>query len=186
MVTIPELWLPILLSAVVVFLVSFVVHSFLKYHQSDFAGLSSESEVMGELKKFSIPPGEYVFPYAASNKERQTPEFKDKIKSGPVAFLTVIPNGMPSMTGSLVQWFIYCLVVGVFAAYLAGRALEPGVSYLSVFRFVGTTSFLGYGLALAQESIWFYKSWKTTMKNLSDGLLYALLTAGMFGWLWPE
>ena len=89
------------------------------------------------------------------------------------------------MGSSLAQWFVYCLIVGVFAAYITGRALEPGAHYLSVFRFAGATAFVGYSLALMQNSIWYKKNWSTTLKSMFDGLIYALFTAGVFGWLWP-
>lgn len=113
-------------------------------------------------------------------------EYGKKLEEGPVVFMTVRANGPITMGKELGLWFVYCLVVGVFAAYLAGRALEPGANYLSVFRFVGTTAFCCYTVGLWQESIWFGKPWSTTMKNTVDGLVYALLTAGTFGWLWPE
>jgi len=72
------------------------------------------------------------------------------------------------------------------AAYIAGRALEPGAHYLSVFRFAGATAFFGYAFALMQQSIWYKRAWGTTFKSTFDGLIYALLTAGTFGWLWPS
>jgi hypothetical protein len=77
-------------------------------------------------------------------------------------------------------------VVSVFAAYITGRALGPGANYLEVFRFAGTTSFLGYSMALLQTSIWYKRNWGTTIRVMIDGLLYGLLTAGTFGWLWPR
>ena len=84
------------------------------------------------------------------------------------------------------MWFVYSLIVGVFAGYVTGRAVHPGANYLDVFRFVGATSFMGYGLALMQNSIWYWKKWSTTLKSMFDALIYALLTAGVFGWLWPK
>jgi len=89
------------------------------------------------------------------------------------------------MGKSLVLWFLYCLLIGLFAAYLAGRALGPGAHYLSVFRFVGAAAFGGYALALLQNSIWYKRAWASTLKSMMDGFIYALLTAGIFGWLWP-
>jgi uncharacterized membrane protein len=86
----------------------------------------------------------------------------------------------------LFQWFIYCIVIGIFAAYMAGRALQPGAHYLAVFRFAGATAFIGYSLALCQQSIWYRKKWSTTIKSMVDGLVYGLLTGGTFGWLWPR
>ena len=90
------------------------------------------------------------------------------------------------MASGLAQWFVYCALVSFFAAYIAGRVLEPGAHYHAVFRFIGTTAFLGYSLALLQNSIWYKIKWSTTLKSMFDGLVYALLTAGTFGWLWPS
>ena len=186
MVPVTALWLPILLSAVFVFVVSSILHMVLTYHRSDFAGLPSENQVMDALRPFSIPPGEYVVPHAADPKAMGTPEFAEKVAKGPVVFMTVLPNAMPQMGGQLAQWFMYCLVVSVFAAYIAGRALGPDAYYLSVFRFAGAAAFAGYSLALLQNSIWYKRAWSTTLKSVFDGLIYALVTAGTFGWLWPS
>jgi hypothetical protein len=85
-----------------------------------------------------------------------------------------------------VKWFIFCLVISLFVAYVAGRTLGPGTEYLAVFRIVGTVAFLGYSGSQATDSIWKGQSWGTTIKHIFDGLVYGLLTAGMFGWLWPR
>ena len=90
------------------------------------------------------------------------------------------------MTTSLVLWFLYSVVVSFFAAYIAGRAVGPGADYLTVFRFVGSTAFMGYSLALLQNSIWYKRNWGMTLKSMFDGLVYGLLTAGTFAWLWPR
>ena len=186
MVAIPSLWLQILLSAVIVFLASSLIHMVLPLHRSDYRKLPAEDEVMEALRKFGIPPGDYLVPCAGSMKEVSAPAFVDKMTKGPVAVLTVRPSRPPTMTKELVMWFVYCLVVGIFAAYIAGRALGPGAHYLAVFRFAGCTAFVGYSLALWQQTIWYGRDWKTTMKSTIDGLVYGLLTAGMFGWLWPR
>ena len=185
MVPLMSLWLPILLSAVFVFLVSFVLHTVLTYHFKDFAKLQNEDDVTDALRKLNVPYGEYLFPHAANSKEMSSPEFKEKMKKGTAGFLTFWDASRPEMGKNLTQWFVYCVVVAIFAAYIAGRALGPGAQYLSVFRFAGTTAFLGYAVALWQDSIWFRRSWNTTLRNTFDGLVYALLTAGTFGWLWP-
>ncbi|MFH1573104.1 MAG: hypothetical protein ABIG68_03930 [Acidobacteriota bacterium] len=185
MVPVVSLWIPILLSAVIVFVVSSIIHMVLPYHRNDFGKVPREDEVMGALRKFAIPPGDYVMPCAGSPKEMGTREFVEKTTKGPVAFITVMPSGPPSMAMSLAFWFVYSVVVGIFAAYIAGRALGPGAHYLAVFRFAGCTAFLGYALALWQNTIWYKRSWSTTFKSTFDGLVYALLTAGTFGWLWP-
>jgi hypothetical protein len=186
MVSVISLWLPILLSAVIVFVVSSIIHMLLTYHRNDFGRVPAEGEVMAALRKFNIPPGDYVLPCAGAPKEMSSPEFIEKSTQGPVAFLTVMQSGPPSMGGSLVMWFLYSILVGIFAAYISGRALGPEAHYLAVFRFVGCSAFLAYAMALLQNSIWYKRNWGATMKSMFDGLVYALLTAGTFGWLWPS
>ena len=185
-VSVLSLWLPILLSAVIVFAASSVIHMVLTYHRADFGKVPSEDAVMDALRKFSIPPGDYMMPHAGSPSAMKAPEFAEKINKGPVAVITVMPSGQMGIGTSLVQWFIYSIVVSVFAGYVAARALGPAANYLAVFRFVGTTAFVGYGLALWQNSIWYKRAWSTTIKSTIDSLVYGLLTAGTFGWLWPR
>jgi hypothetical protein len=186
MVTLMSLWLPILLSAVFVFVASSIIHMVLKYHRADFAPLPRESDVMAALRPFAIPPGDYVVPCPTGPGGMKDPAYLDKLKNGPVAILTVMPNGTFNMGTSLIQWFVYCVVVSVIAAYVTGRTLGPGTHYLPVFRVAGTVSFIGYGLALWQNSIWYKKKWSTTLRSNLDGLIYGCLTAGTFGWLWPR
>lgn len=187
MVSVTSLWLPILLSAVFVFLVSSIIHVLLAWwHRSDFGRLPDEEGVMRALRPFSIPVGDYIIPCAGSMKVMKSPEFIEKYRTGPVAFLTVMKSGTPNMGPSLAQWFVYLIVVGIFAAYITGRALAPGAHYLEVFRFAGCTAYVGYALALWQDAIWYKRSWIATLKNNIDGLVYGLVTAGTFGWLWPS
>ncbi|MEX0601198.1 MAG: hypothetical protein WD423_10055 [Rhodothermales bacterium] len=185
MVTLSSLLLPIVLSAVFVFVASSVIHMLLPYHKNDFAKLPNEDAVLSTLRSADVSPGEYVLPHASGSEERKSPEFQKKLDAGKVAFVTVLPGGQPSMGKSLGQWFVYCLVVALFAAYLTGRVLPAGADYLSVFQVAGTTAFAGFVLALWQESIWYGRPWGNTLKSTVDGLIYALLTAGTFGWLWP-
>ncbi|MGA8265414.1 MAG: hypothetical protein WB779_13305 [Ignavibacteriaceae bacterium] len=184
MVSIVSLWLPILLSAVVVFIVSAIVHTVLGYHNSDFGKLPEQDKFRDAVRPLNLAPGDYMVPNC-DPKERREESFKTKLKEGPVVIMTVHPNREFTMGGSLVQWFIYCIVVSIFAAYIAGHALPAGANYLSVFRFAGCTAFVSYSLGVIQQSIWFKTSWSTTFKNVFDGLVYGLLTAGVFGWLWP-
>ena len=186
MVPVTSLWLPILLSAVIVFVVSSIIHMVLPYHKGDYRNVPKQDEVMEALRKFSIPPGDYVLPLAGSMAAMKDPEFIKKLNAGPVVVMTVLPNGPMRMGKSLTLWFVYSVVVSIFAAYIAGRALEPGAHYLQVFRFAGCTAFVAYSLALLQQSIWYNRNWGTTLKSMFDGLVYGLLTAGTFGWLWPR
>jgi len=157
----------------------------LPYHKSDFSKLPEEDKVMDDLRKYNIAPGEYHMPRAESSKDMSTPEYIEKTKKGPVAMMTVMESGPPKLGSTLVLWFLYSIVVGIFAAYIGGRALGPGADYLDVFRFTGATAFFAYTVGLWQDSIWYKRKWSTTVKNTVDGFIYALLTAGTFGWLWP-
>lgn len=186
MTPLASIWLPILLAAVIVFVVSSLIHMVSPWHKSDHPPLANEDQVLDALRPLAIPPGDYLLPRPRTAAEMRSPEFVEKRRRGPVLLMTVMPNGGSSMARSLVLWFVYSLVIGLFAGYVAGRALPPGTDYLQVFRFVGATAFLGYAAALWQMSIWYSRSWATTIKATVDGLIYALLTAGTFGWLWPR
>ena len=186
MVELISLWMPIILSAVIVFVASSIIHMVLPLHRSDLHSVPKEDEVMEALRRFNIPPGDYAVPCAGSMEAMKKPEFIEKMKAGPVLFMTVVPSGPPSMGSSLALWFLYSIVVSVFAGYIAGRALPAGAHYLQVFRFAGCTAFVGYSLALLQNSIWYKRNWGTTARSMLDGLVYGLLTAGTFGWLWPR
>jgi len=186
MVSLLSLWLPILLSAVIVFFASSFIHMLLPYHRKDFGKIPDEDRVMEALSKVKIPPGDYAIPWAGDPKKMKSPEFIDKMTKGPVALMTVIPSGPPAMGMQLAWWFIYSVIVSIFAGYIAGRALGPGAHYLAVFRFAGCTAFVGYSLALWQNTIWYKRAVGSTIKSTFDGLVYGLLTAGTFGWLWPK
>jgi len=179
------LWLPILVSAVLVFVASSVIHMASPWHKTDYPKLANEQQVMDALRPLAIPPGDYFVPRPAGREEMNSPAFKEKVKQGPVVLFTVMP-GEFSMGRNLTLWFLFCVVVGVFAAYITGRALPVGTPYLQVFRFAGATAFIAYSLALWQMSIWYNRAWLTTIKATVDGLIYGLLTAGAFGWLWPR
>ncbi len=186
MVGLAALWLPILLSAVIVFVASSLIHMVSGWHKSDYPGVPNEDRVMDALRPFGIPPGDYMMPRPLSRQEMRSPQFMEKFKRGPVMMFTVMPGGSMAMGKNMVQWFVYCVVISFFAAYVAGRALGVGAEYLRVFRFVGVTALLAYAAALWPTSIWYRRSWLTTFKGTVDGLVYALLTAGTFGWLWPR
>ncbi len=186
MTTLSSLWLPILLSSVFVFIVSSVIHMASPWHKSDYPKMPDQDKVMDALRPFAIPPGDYMVPRPSRMKDMRSPEFLDKLKKGPVMVVTVLPNGPGSIGKNMVLWFLYSVVVGLFAAYVAGRALPVGARYLSVFRFAGVTAFVGYSVALWQMSIWYRRAWSTTIKANVDGLIYALVMAGTFGWLWPH
>jgi hypothetical protein len=186
MISVVSLWLPIVVSAVFVFIASSIIHMALGYHKNDLRKLPKEDEVMAALRPFDIPPGDYGMPLSGSMKAMKSPEFLEKMNKGPVAYLTVVPNGPPSMGTSLLLWFLYSVIVSIFAGYIAGAVLPHGTHYRKVFQIAGCVAFTGYSLALLQYSIWYRRNWGATLKSVFDGLIYGLLTAGTFGWLWPH
>ena len=186
MVLIHTLWLPILLSSVAVFILSAVIHMVLPWHKSDFKKLPDEERARAAIGPLTIPRGEYLIPRVGSSKEMKSPEYSKKLVDGPVVALTVRRNGPVSMGTRMVAWFIYTLFIGAFSAYIAGRALSPGAAYLHVFRFVGATAFFCYVVAQWEMPIWWWRSMSLTIKATVDGIIYALVTAGFFAWLWPK
>ncbi|MFN8060744.1 MAG: hypothetical protein U0Q12_16430 [Vicinamibacterales bacterium] len=186
MTELTALWLPILVSSIIVFLASSVLHMALPWHRGDFLQMPGEAKVMDALRPFAIPPGDYMVPRPASMNEMGSTEFAARLEAGPVMVVTILPNGRTPMGRYLALWFVYIVVVGVVAAYVASRALGHDATYLHVFRFAGTTAFVAYSGALWQATIWYRRSVVTTLKSTIDGLVYGLLTAGTFGWLWPR
>ncbi len=185
MVSLAALWIPIVVSAVIVFVASSIMHAVLKYHQSDCHQLSDEDKFLGALRASNPQRGFYVFPYCLP-KDMKSPAAIEKYKQGPVGFMTIMPSGMPVMPKFLGQWFAFCLVISFFVAYITGRTVAPGTDYLAVFRVAGTVAFMAYGLGNLSNGIWKGQTWSMTIKEVMDGLIYGLLTAGTFGWLWPR
>jgi hypothetical protein len=185
MVPLAALWLPIVLSAVIVFIASSIMHMVLPYHKSDYSQLPDEDKVLSGLRAANLQRGLYIFPYC-THKNMKSPAIMEKYKQGPVGFLTIMPSGPPVMPKFLLQWFVYCLLIGFFVAYLTGHTVSAGTDYLAVFRVAGTAAFMAYGLAHLSNGIWKGQRWSSTVKEVFDGLVYGLLTAGTFGWLWPR
>jgi hypothetical protein len=181
------LWQPIVLSAVLVFILSAIIHMVLKYHNSDYNRLPNEDAVRAAIRSGNPEPGrQYVFPYAGGMKEMESPEMKQKYIEGPIGVLNLRRPGPFSMGPALSQWFLFTLMVSLFVAYVAAHAIPPGAEYLHVFRIVGAAAFLAYAVGQLPASIWMGKPWAVAAKEAFDGLLYALVTAGTFGWLWPR
>lgn len=185
MVTLAALWLPILLSALIVFIASSIMHTVLPYHQSDYRKLPDEDSVLVALRSVSLTRGVYNFPHC-THKEMKTPAIQEKFKQGPVGFLTIFPAGPVNLPKFLIQWFVYCLLIAFFVAYLAAHTVLPGAPVRHVLRVIGTAAFLGYGLGTLSNAIWKGQTWSMTLKEVFDGFVYAILTAATFAWLWPH
>jgi len=188
MVPLTSLWLPILLSAVFVFVLSSIVHMVLGYHAADFKRLpvANEDELMATMRRLNVAPGDYLVPCPASPRDMKNPAYLERRMKGPAVTMTVTAGGPIKMGKPLGQWFLFTVLISIFAAYVAGRALPAGTPYLQVFRFAGTAAFLSYAMGDWPHSIWYRRSWATTLRNTFDALLYAGVTAGTLGWLWPR
>lgn len=185
MVSLTSLLVPIVLSAALVFLASFILHMVIPFHRNDIKKVPQEDELLAAIRGFNLPAGDYAAPHADSPAAMKDPAFLEKRAKGPTVIMTTAPGAPPPMSTTLTKWFIYCVVVSLFCAYIASRTLAVGTDYLQVFRIVGTTAFMGYALALLQTWIWWMKDGGATFRSMVDGLAYALLTAGVFGWMWP-
>src|SRR5262249_30880874 len=153
MVPVLALWTPIVVSAAIVFLASWLIHMMLGYHKADFRKLPSEDEVQEALRKFNVAPGDYMLPCPSGPQDMRNKEFLAKRERGPIMIATVMKGGPIAMGPPLLKWFAFCLVVSVFAAYVTGRAHGAGTAYLAVFRTAGTVAFIGYAMAQWPEHI---------------------------------
>ncbi len=185
MVALGALWLPILVATIAVFFFSHVIWSLLQFHKKDWQRLPDEDAFLATLGKQPPPPGEYSFPHAESMAAFKDQAYMAKLNRGPVGMVNVMPNGI-NMARSLVAWLIYIAVVETFLAYLAGRCLGEGAPYLEVFQIVGTAAILAFAAGVIPEAIWLGRRWKNVLKMAFDGVLYGLISAGVFSWLWPS
>ena len=176
-----DLWLPILAAAAACWLASAIIWTLLKYHNSDYGKLADEDSARAGLR--GNKPGYYLIPHCIDPADMKDPESRKKFDEGPIAYITMLPNGMPGMGGKLIGQFGYFVVVSILCAYFVSRTVAPDADYLAVFRIAGTVAFIANSMAIVPESIWFGRPWSMTIKNFVDALIYALLTGGIFGWL---
>lgn len=179
-----SLWLPILVSAVVVFIAASIAWTVLPHHRSDWGSVPNEESLLSAIRGLGLGRGQYVFPHAMTPEGAKAEGAQQKIKEGPVGSLIIWEA--PSMKRSIIQHFIYCLGVSFMVGYVGYAAAIPaGAEYLHVFRVLGTVAFLAYSSAVLVPAIWFGHTWGSSWKSVIDGLVYGLLTGGVFGWLWP-
>jgi len=180
-----QLWLPIVLGTALAWIASGLIHMLLKYHNFDYQKLSNEDEIMAAVRNGSPANGTHSYPHCIDMNEMKNESMQQKFNDGPVGFLTVLPNGMPNMGKLMIQQISFFFAGCILIAYCAGLVLAPGADYMVVFRFVATVGFLAFGWAVIPFSIWYGQLWGVTGKYLLDGLIYGLVVAGTFAWLWP-
>ena len=182
-----QLWLPILLAAVFVFMASSIFHMAIPIHKSDHKKMPGEDEILALMREKAVGPAQYMFPHADSMKDFGTPQMQKKWEQGPIGIVRVMTPGGFNMGKNLALWYLYSAVVGLFAAYAAWHGVGgAGAEYLPVFRIVGTVAIAAYSVASVVDSIWKGQAWSITAKFVFEGVLYGLVTAGTFAWLWPE
>lgn len=180
------LWLPILLSAVVVFVISSLIHMVFKWHASDYRAFTNEEAVREAIRAGNPAPGTYVLPYCKEMKAMGSEEMKRKFEEGPVGHVTVMRNGPHNMGKYLGQWFLWSLAIAVVAGYLAGRIYGLDHSHAcSAAKLVGAVTFIAHGFGTVTESIWMGRPCSTSAKHLLDAALYAIGSYLVFCWLWP-
>ena len=186
METLAGLWLPIVVSAVLVFVASSLIWNVLGAHKWHIKGLPDEAAAREALSKQGLAPGQYSIPYRPDPAAMKDPAFREKLVKGPVGVLVIRKPGLPNMGQFLGAWFAHLLFVSYVVAFLCGQTLHRGAPYLLVFRVAGTVAFAAYSIGQIPNAIWWGRPWKSALKEFADGIVYALLTAGSFGWLWPE
>jgi len=181
-----QLWVPLVTSAVVAFILSALAWTLMPHHKHEWQPLPGEDAILDAMRANPPPPGQYTMPFYTNPKERDNPVVRDKLMKGPVGFVTIVPNGVGSMGPMLAKALLFNLAVSFLVAYVGWHALGAGVSYLEVFRLIGAVSIMSYVLAVVPESIWYGRPWRSFWLQALDGAVYGLFTAGVFGWLWPR
>ena len=185
MVTLSSLWLPILLSAVFVFIASAILLMVIQMHSRDYSAVPDEEALRDAMRNQNISPGMYTFPHCTSMKEMGSDEFMEKMNRGPNGFMTILPDGPVAMGRNLALWFLFSILISVFVAYISTMTVEAGASFKEVFRIASTVALLGYAISKIDDSIWKAADWSVTLRFFIDGVLYSLGTAAIFAWLWP-
>jgi len=179
--TIMTLWQPILVSAVLAFIAGSVIWMAMPWHKNDWRKVADQEAARQALA--GLVPGQYNLPHCPDMNALKDPDMQRKFKEGPLAFITIVPSGLPAMGPKLALMFAYNLLVAVVCAYFVSRTAAPDADYLAIFRISGAVAFVAYGMAYVQESVWFGRPWLATIKTFLDALIYACLIGGAFGWL---
>ena len=184
-VSISELWLVVLLAGVFCWVASALIHMLIKYHNADYQELANEDEVSAALRASSPAPGLYSMPFCIDMNAMGEEAMQNKFAKGPVVMISVFPNGMPQMGKLLGQQVLFFIIGSALVAYLASLALLAGADNMTVFRHVFVASFLAYGWGQIPHSIWMGQPWSNCVRYLMDSVIYAVVTAATFAWLWP-
>jgi hypothetical protein len=117
MVSLAELWMVVLLAGVLCWFASASIHMFIKYHNADYQVLSNEPEVSAALVASSPKPALYTMPYCLDMQAMSEQPMQKKFDDGPVAMITVMPNGMPPMSKLLSQQIVFFIIGSLLIAF---------------------------------------------------------------------
>ncbi|MBL8890064.1 MAG: hypothetical protein JNL67_08805 [Planctomycetaceae bacterium] len=176
-----QLWLPILITGVVLFFASFVAWTVLPHHESDFSPLPNEDKLMEAIKLQNVAPGAYMFPYM-THAQAKDPEKISKYTSGPRG--NVFVWDMPNMGKNLLRTLVYFLLIAAITAYISWEALQgQTVTFLKAFQIVGAIGVLTFASSGQLNAIWFPRR---TLMDFVDGIVYGVLMGLVFGLCWPS
>jgi len=179
------LWLPILVSTILVFVTSFLLYMVLPHHRTDFDRIEDEERFSAELQSHGLKKGQYIFPYFASPIDAKDPDYQERVRRGPIGILTVGANQLSPSAVQLMSQFVYFIALNTVVAYIAGQTLPPGAEYMTVYQLVGATALIAYAGAHFAYPIWYHFKWSFAWKAAADAILISIIMAGVFAWLWP-
>jgi hypothetical protein len=185
-INLAQLWLPIVLSGIGIFVASSVIHMLLKWHSAEYGQIGNEDAVRVAINAGQPKPGQYMLPYCTDPKQFGEPDMKRKLQEGPVGIIVLKPPGMFAMGPMLLQWFVYVTALSFVVGYLAAHSLGAGAPFLHVFRLVWTVAYLAFLCGSIQNAIWMGKPWKHVMTDALDAAIYGAVSGALFGWLWPH
>lgn len=183
-VSLAQLWLPILIATVCVFFASSIIWMVLPYHKPDIRFLPNEAEFDAAIGKLDIAPGFYMYPNCQNAKDMKSEAFQTRWKSGPWGTINVMGQ-QPNFAMNLLKTFIAYGVITIIVAYLAGIALAPGADYMEVFRVVATAGILGHCMGALAGSFFMGTPTRFILTCFIDGVIFALITAGVMASMWP-
>lgn len=178
------LWLPILLSAFAVWIVSAIVWMALPHHKQDFIGLPDEDGFMDFIRKSGIRPGNYVFPDFRGREAMKSEKTCKALEEGPVGHLSIWQTPV-TMGGKMVATFFVYLVVSTLIAYLARVAIPGAAPFSKVFQVAATAGILAYCFSSIPNALWFGSYRRTIVATFVDGILCGCITGAIFAWRWP-
>ena len=181
-----SLLLPILVSAVAVFVLSSIIHMAMPWHKSDYAAVPDEDGLMRAMRPFNLPPNDYMLPRPKSGADMKSAEYMAKHVAGPVAIMTVRPNGAWKMAPVMATWFVFTVLVASVAACMTGAVVAPAADHRHVLHFAGGITFLCYAMGGVPQSIWYGRKWSTTFKHAFDALIFGAASGFIFAAFWPQ